>query len=369
MTVFVGAGAISIDVTVARAVVSSVAVKASRPHGVTRMFIGQQTDRVPALAGQVFTLCGFAQSIASRLAVLNAADLSMDADEQAGASAGVLAERIFEALRALVLQWPSPLPMSLATAAGKHLRDALAASRAVIAEAKDGTIGRANLAAAAARLQAAASGLGVAQDGSTPLPGTVCEAIMREAAADQMFTGRSPDPLTARDDAEVMARLCDEPDYAAQPYLFNRVAETGAYARLAAEPSGAASHLVDRLLVRIRDIRSCLWQLITLARTGEYDWASLARGGPAARGGYGAVECARGRLYHQAEIGADGRLTAYRIIAPTEWNFHPAGPFVDTLVSSRIGLDEAAVRSVSRLVALFDPCLAYKIDVREDAHA
>lgn len=369
MTFLLGAGTIRIDVTVARALACSVAVKASRPHGLTRMFLGRRPAEAPALAGQVFSLCGFAQSVASRLAVLGAADRPMDADERARSSAGLLAERVFETLRALVLQWPAPLPASLAATAGKHLREALAASQSIIAEARAGGNGRTHLAAGAARLRAAATGLGVPEDGGDPMPGTACEAILRDTAGYAMFAARRPDPLTAGDDAEVIARLCEEPDYAARPYLSGRIAEAGAYARLGVARAAAGSHLAHRLLARIGDIRSCLGQLAALARTGEPAWTPLACGGPAPAGGYGAVECARGRLYHQAEIGGDGRLSAYRILAPTEWNFHPAGPFVETLLSSRIGTAEAAVRSVSRLAVLFDPCVAFEVDVREAAHA
>ncbi|MFW8589107.1 nickel-dependent hydrogenase large subunit [Rhizobium beringeri] len=120
----------------------------------------------------------------------------------------------------------------------------------------------------------------------------------------------------------------------------------------------------------IGDVRISLTQLTALARTGDFDCASLACSGPTpGAGGYGAVECARGRLYHQIEIGGDGRLAAYRILAPTEWNFHPAGPFVETLLSSPVGADEAAVRSISRLAVLFDPCVAFEINVREAADA
>ena len=81
------------------------------------------------------------------------------------------------------------------------------------------------------------------------------------------------------------------------------------------------------------------------------------------------MESARGRLYHHAEIGPDGRLSAYRILAPTEWNFHPAGPFVETLLSSRIGTDEQATRAVTLLALLFDPCVAFEVEIREAAHA
>ncbi|GLS30865.1 Nickel-dependent hydrogenase [Mesorhizobium albiziae] len=369
MTFLLGAGTIRIDVTVSRALACSVAVKANRPQGLTRMFVGRRPEEAPPLAGQVFSLCGFAQSVAARLAVLNAADMAMKVDERIGSGAGLLAERIFETLRALILHWPCPLPASLGATAGRHLREALAASQEIIAAAKAGQIDRAHLAAAAARLSAAASALGIPSQGDTPLPESACAAMLQDIGDDRVFNGRRPDPLTINDDPEVIARLCDEPGYASLPHLQGRVAETGAYARLAADDV-EASHLVQRLLARINDARLCLKHLTALAATGKYDGASLACGGatPGA-GGYGAVECARGRLYHQAEIGGDGRLSSYRILAPTEWNFHPAGPFVETLLSSPVGTDEAAVRSVSRLAVLFDPCVAFEVNVREAAHA
>ncbi|MDK1493904.1 nickel-dependent hydrogenase large subunit [Sinorhizobium sp. 7-81] len=366
MTLLLGAGTISIEVTVSRALARSVSVKANRLKGLTYIFVGRRPEEAPALAPQVFSLCGFAQSVAARLAVLNAADLAMNDEERAGASAGMLAERIFETLRALILHWPTPLPAPLAAAAGKHLREALAASKAIIAEVKAQRIDRSHLAVATERLSAAVTALGIPGQGDAPLSGTAWAAMLRDVENDHTFTGRSPDALTIKDDAEVVVRLCNEPGYADLPHLFGRVAETGAYARFAPAGFVPASHLAQRLRARTADVYISLSQLMALARTGEFDWTRLASSGPTPRqGGYGAVECARGRLYHQAEIGDDGRLSAYRILAPTEWNFHPAGPFVETLVSSSIGSNEAAVRSVSRLAVLFDPCVAFEIDVRE----
>lgn len=371
MTFLLGAGVIRIDVTVSRALACSVAVKANRPQGLTRMFVGRRPEEAPVLAGQVFSLCSFSQSVAARLAVLNAADLPMGDDERRRAAAGLLAERIFESLRALILHWPVSMPEPLTAAAGKHLREALAASQAIIAEVKAKDVDRQRLAAAAARLSGAATGLGIPAQGSIPLAGTACAAILGDAASDHAFAGRRPDRLTIADDAEVVARLCDEADYAALPHLSGRIAETGAYSR----PGGAdgnrqSSHLADRFLARTGDVGRCLEALHALVEAGEQDWALLADSGPSpGAGGYGAVECARGRLYHQAELGADGRLSAYRILAPTEWNFHPAGPFVETVLSSRIGTGEMAVRSVSRLAVLFDPCVAFEVDVREATHA
>ncbi|NRP74929.1 hypothetical protein ILFOPFJJ_05852 [Ensifer psoraleae] len=364
MTFLLGAGTIRIDVAAPRGFACSVSVTANRPQGPARMFIGRRPDEAPLLARQVFSLCGFAQSVAARLAVLNATDRAMGDCECVGAGAGLLAERIFETLRALVLQWPAPLPVGLAASVGSNLRDALAASQAIIAKVKADRIERAQLAPAAERLSMAAASLGVPHEGEVPVPGTACAAMLRDVEHDTVFTGGGSHPLTGRDDADVVARLCVEPGYASLPHLPGRVVETGAYARLASARSPGVPHLAERLRARMRDVRTSLTQLASLVGSGALDWACLASGGrtPGA-GGYGAVECARGRLYHQAEIGVDGRLAAYRILAPTEWNFHPAGPFVETLRSSPVGTDVAVVRSVSILAVLFDPCVAFEVNV------
>ncbi|KUM27563.1 hydrogenase assembly protein HupF [Mesorhizobium loti] len=370
MTPFIGTGTIRIEVTVSRARTRSVAVKANRPQGLTRMFLDRRPEEAPALAQKLFSLCGFAQSVAARLAVLEAADLTMNDEDRMGACAGLLAERIFETLRALIVHWPTPLPAAVAAAAGANLRGALTASKAIVEEVKAERLDRARVAVTAEQLSVAATALGIPGQGDTLMAGTALAAMLRDVENDRTITGRSPDPLTIKDDPEVATRLWDEPGYANLPYLFGRVAETGAYARFASAGFAGASHLAQRLLARTGDVHISLSQLTALAWTGEFDWTLLASSGPTpGAGGYGAVECARGRLYHQAEIGDDGRLSAYRIIAPTEWNFHPAGPFVETLLSSPLRTDEASVRSVSRLAALFDPCVAFEVDVREAANA
>ena len=53
--------------------------------------------------------------------------------------------------------------------------------------------------------------------------------------------------------------------------------------------------------------------------------------------GFAAVDSARGRLYHSLHLDAAGRIADYRIVAPTEWNFHPDGPFARALRGARTG--------------------------------
>ncbi|THK33637.1 hydrogenase assembly protein HupF [Ensifer sp. MPMI2T] len=365
------AGTIRIDVTVSRALACSVAVKVDRPRRLARMFVDRRAEEAPALAGRVFSLCSFSQSLASRIAVLNATDMPMSDEECMAAGAGLLAERIFETLRPVVLHWPTPLPNNMKVFAGRKLREALAASQAIVSQARSGQIAKDSLASDAGRLFAAAHALGTPHDGDAPVLGSVLDAMLQDLGDVADFSAqRSPEALSADDDAEVITRLCDEPDFASSPHLPGRVMETGAFARCGGATSSCKPHLARRLLARIGDIHDCLAHLARLAASGEQDWSSIAAGGPTpGAGGYGAVECARGRLYHHAEIGGDGRLAAYHILTPTEWNFHPAGPFVERLLSSRIGTGETAARSASLLALLFDPCAAFEIGIREAAHA
>ncbi|MGY5810263.1 hydrogenase assembly protein HupF [Rhizobium sp. LEGMi198b] len=369
MTYLLGPGSIRIDVTVSQALARFVEVRVNRPQELARMFIGRRPEEAPVLAGRVFSLCGCSQSVAARLATLNAAGLPMPVEEQFTAMAGVLAERIFETLRGLILHWPSSMSAGLVAQAGQYLRGALTASQAIIGESREKKANRSALAANARRLADAAERLGIAKDDGLPPDDTACAAIFRDIKNDRTFPGRRPDPLTAADDAEVIAHLCNNAHYCALPHLDGRVVETGAYARLCDTSRSDDPHLAQRFMARIRDVGLCLKQLAHLAK-GHNDPSELMAGGPVpGAGGFGVVECGRGRLYHQAEIDANGKLCTYRILAPTEWNFHPAGPFVETLLSSRIGAHESAARSVSRLAALFDPCVEFKLNIRDAAHA
>jgi Ni,Fe-hydrogenase I large subunit len=63
------------------------------------------------------------------------------------------------------------------------------------------------------------------------------------------------------------------------------------------------------------------------------------------------------------EITLDGDVVAdYVIVAPTEWNFHPAGPLSAWLS----GLPAAAARELaSRAVLALDPCVPWELEIVE----
>lgn len=63
------------------------------------------------------------------------------------------------------------------------------------------------------------------------------------------------------------------------------------------------------------------------------------------------------------------RIPDYRIVTPTEWNLHPAGPFRDGLLGLTAGDAETVEKMARRLALALDPRVPFDIDVRFAAHA
>ena len=63
----------------------------------------------------------------------------------------------------------------------------------------------------------------------------------------------------------------------------------------------------------------------------EHPGALMAQNGTGT--GLGLVESARGCLCHRVAVAA-GRVSDYKILAPTEWNFHPEGPLTRGLLGA-----------------------------------
>lgn len=74
---------------------------------------------------------------------------------------------------------------------------------------------------------------------------------------------------------------------------------------------------------------------------------------------------ARGLLVHQVEIdgsSGDARVGACRVLAPTEWNFHPQGEVAQRIAAMDTGRpDEDTERRVRLLMAAFDPCVPFHV--------
>jgi hypothetical protein len=185
--------------------------------------------------------------------------------------------------------------------------------------------------------------------------------------------------LSVDNDFEIIARLArEDARYAAAPDLNGAVLETGPWARLHAgaatnaRPIDLTESAAARLRARLDEIVRTPRMLHGLA-TGDDDpsLADAAVTGYCLGGGRGAaaLETARGRLYHHVELDVDGRVSRFQCLAPTEWNFHPRGPLARMLRGATVRFDRGGRDAVEQLVAAFDPCVGYKVTVREVADA
>ncbi len=373
MTAGVDPGRVAIDVTVVNRRVSSVRVESTRPIYIARLLVGRSVDDIPALAERLFSLCGRSHRLAAARAAAAAFERPVDEARRAAGAIGLAAERIAETLRATVLGDARP-GAGVDRDVAMLLREALSAARTLMMHGvSEGKHGAAHGPALVARLSDSMRQLGVPEAAAdvTPDPATPIGRLLAEAERETAFLARTPDMLTEADDADVVAAMRAQGEsFAAAPGLPGRVVETGAYARHWQSTAVAATALAARLHARLIEMVKCLDLLQAAVTTGVPPEADPVRSGKTGLcEGFAALESPRGRLYHWLKASADRRIAAYAILAPTEWNFHPRGPLVEALTGAEIGTGEEARRRVSRLVAVFDPCVSFDVQVKEATNA
>jgi hypothetical protein len=156
-------------------------------------------------------------------------------------------------------------------------------------------------------------------------------------------------------------RMAEEADFCARPDWNGEAAETGPWTRTV-DPLPLPLHNAwMRLITRLVDV-------LRLAAPGGRDW--LAEGAlPVAPGEAIAwTEMARGLLVHWVRLEDSPRgprVADCRVLAPTEWNFHPQGVLAQTLAMLQGG---DAAEQAARAAVAFDPCVEFSVE-REPAHA
>lgn len=329
--------AIRIELAAESGRVREVAITATGPLSPAASFVGLPAVQVPPRAALLFALCPVAQSLAAEVAIAAARGETMAPDRKR--LIALVAEHFRENLRSLVLAWPGLAPES---ATLTTLRAALSATQ-----------GLAELAPAqmSARLDASrrsVEALGFAAN--TPRRASWFGRLLHDVAIGR--EGAGTDEL-----------FLDEPG--ADGAVFESLAMSGE------PPSGTANSampLLAHLYARGAQIDASIARLRRLA-AGDFD-ETLCNAHPLQRGaGAAAVESPRGRLFHVARLDAAGRVAAYRTLSPTDRNFAVNGPLARTLSGCTIGTGAAAERRVAQIAALYDPCLAVDVRIREAAHA
>ncbi|CAO3428455.1 nickel-dependent hydrogenase large subunit [Azospirillum doebereinerae] len=383
----------SVRLLVADGVVRRAEVAVRRPAAaVARALAGRTPEEAVRLVPLLFSLCGTAQGLAAALAC--EAALGLDASAHAAARALMLDAEAAETHGwQAVMEWPAllgerPDPQGL-----RALRAAVPALNGALYPQRDGLRpgggvlrpDPAGLADPVGRI----AGWVEAEIFAGPCPAdhdALAAWAARGATAAARLAARLLDPglagqgaagveaLAERSPSWFAERLAADPGFSTHPHHDGAPAHTGSLARRADHPlvvSVAERHglgLAALLAARLADMAELPRQMA--ATTGRVGFAAPAVASPASvapGAGCGVVETARGRLAHWLRLGPDGRIAAFRTVAPTEWNCAADGPLARGLAALPAGPDLA--ERARLLVALRDPCVACTVTVEQTGAA
>ncbi|MET0050321.1 MAG: nickel-dependent hydrogenase large subunit [Candidatus Thiodiazotropha sp.] len=371
--------------------VADVAIESRRILHATRVLQGRSLDEAVQMVPCIFTLCATAQASAAAQAGEQAAGRTPGPELAGVRQALVDMESLREHLWRILLDWPGfygaePQRESMADVmrlAGAY-RGALTGSADPFRPGAEGL-----------QVDAGLAGQLLAQLGArlerSIYDGPVAEwlrleqvealeawAMSRESVAArlvrQLLQNRwagngacgigalpelAPAPL-----AEAMSR----DGFIEQPIWEGACYETGCLPRndsplLRALRQRYGNGLLTRILARLTEVAR-LWQGLVSGVPG----ADMAQAYAQEQVGIGQVAAARGLLVHRIAL-RDGQVEDYRILAPTEWNFHPRGVVAQSLFGLR-GDASLIERQTRLLINAVDPCVAYELQIEpgvEDA--
>ena len=338
-----------------------------------RLLQGQRGEQVGRTLSSVFTLCAHAHRRCAELAL--AAAQSPQAAPERPAPVLLYLETARDHLRSIALDWPQRLPeLGLDAQRMDGLRGCplpLAGARPV----NDEDVAWQTLGALRTWLESAVlkqDALSWLQECREP------DALVSwcQAQGDRLLPARCllewhpmahtlRPPLRAldvlSDDAplqeaglrELGHALAQEDDFAQHPTWLGQPAETGAWTRLRHRQQDMARSAWTRMSAR--------WvELVELAvadpqGAGQGGAPLLASGALQLAEGQSLAWCemARGLLLHWVKVDAAGAVQGYRVLAPTEWNFHPQGALAQAVAA----LPADALSTARTLAAAYDPCV------------
>jgi hypothetical protein len=343
--------------------VREVAIDSTRPHVADRLLAGKPVDEAVALVPRLFSICGRAQGIAAQLA----AEAARGADggpTAADRTRAIEAEIAQEYLWRALIDWPQavdrePDAEALAAVRAALAADAAPSSRAVREAIETRVLGGDADDWLASHVPAFEMWIARAPTAAAQFAAQVQRDGPRHGASDTPLLPT----MNAAHAARIAAALDADAAFERTPQLDGRPAETGAVARMQSVPLVAALTAAYGRSILVRFVA----RLAELARLASGRPAPLPLYGRATLGrgrGIGWVETARGLLVHTVELDGD-LVKRYRIVAPTEWNFHPRGAFAAGLAGAYAASEIDLRRRAHWLAQSLDPCVAYRVEIAD----
>lgn len=341
--------------------IRAVDIRSTRP-AVSGLLSGRTPAQALAMVGLVYQVCRRAQSAAAEAALAAAGEplaTCVPANQEAVVAIEVLQENLWR----LLLDWPAVF----------CLPSAPEAFRRWYGELRDSAAGEASPASLLASFERdwlgttaaewlAIDSLDALHDWSRAADSPAAALCGRVVQIDS--AGRPPLPAPLLEDytaAAIQAGWADTIDagFAAHPHRDGEPRETGTLCWHADAPllrealAARPSRVLARLLARIRDT-------LMLLRGGGGQRVEAC--GDGAGNGLAVVRSARGLLLHQVRL-ESGRVANWQVVAPTEWNFHPAGSLVSGLLGLGFPEPHLCERWVRAQLVSLDPCVEYGIGI------
>jgi hypothetical protein len=355
--------------------IEQIRITSTRPDAARSLLQGRRRDEIRVALPLLFSICGRSHAAAAELACAAAAGEAPTDAALERCRAEVSSEVVREYSWRILLDWPRWIgekPDAQAVAAARTSQN----SHARVTMPAD---------FGADALATAAFGVGADEWLGARSVGELDRWIDSGETAAARFLRRMRDEdgavgavgasedapvaqvpfLDGHDRAAAMVELwaaCEaDPQFTRRPTWQGAPAETGALARLRHDPLLAEltrrspSRVFARFVARLREF--------ALLLAGRASPTVGAQAVPS--GGIAWVENARGLLVHHVRLQAD-RASMYRIVAPTEWNFHPDGALASALIRAPAHDLDAVRRRVVRTAHSLDPCVACRVEF-EDA--
>jgi len=352
-------------------------LSSSRRDLVPRLARGRPAAAWPGLVSALFSLCGQSHRLCAELAIAAARSTAPDIP----VARNLQLESVREHLRRILLDWPRLLAADDATQAQAHM-DLLdcpwPSPTAPVPEALPLLLRWLER-----RLlgQPPAEWLANWHDGGEAwlgewcrgTPGWLPSLLHRVHPCDRTL---ALDPAAALPaDGPVLAALfASAPPDPMLPLWQGHPAHTGPWSRRNLHGHPAPSSAWACLGARLAEVIAlCLPDAAGRSGSGWLAWGgeTLAPGH-----GLGWAEMARGLLLHEVRLepalagdGA-GHLAAARVIAPTEWNFHPEGVAAAAIAHLPAAAPDVPEpdAAVGLLMAALDPCVPYTLGAQQGEH-
>jgi len=389
------AGKIVIDLYHDSGTVSGVQIASSRPEAIAQVLIGKTPDQVLETVPLLFTLCGNAQAYAALLACRAALGMATEPELDSARDLLVQLETLREHVWRILLDWPVFIGLAqdkkaLASllkfdalfkrhlfrhAEAFKLDSCLNVDTDRLIQLIDDLETLIDISIFNGRLVEFQALTGEAQlknwlRQNNALPASLLNHLYGRNWA---TIGQNNVACLPEFEEEVLNRELQRQDlstFSRMPHWQGRCFETTLLNRQLSQPLIAdmrgryGNGLIARTLARLLEVALTPSQLRRLLMQIT-DLSVLPLSGAINESvGLAQVQAARGLLIHRLEL-KQGRVHDYRIIAPTEWNFHPEGVVAQGLKQLQAENLNDLQRQAELYINAVDPCVQYALHLTD----